>query len=146
MSQMTQSLMGRKPIRTGSICPNSIWAIIFSTRPSKNIDQNELTHRAVSIFSTKVYSYVLKRLYKINYFSYIYISLFHFKLFFILVLFYFIKNNYLITIHFSINNYFIFFIIENLIFLIIKKYYIITKKIKIKNGSNEPNGPALPNP
>ena len=32
--------------------------------------------------------------------------LFYFKLFFILVLFYFIKNNYLVTILFSIKNYF----------------------------------------
>ena len=65
------------------------------------------------------YSYVLKTLYKINYFSYIYIYLFYFKLFFILVLFYFIKNN-LITI-FSYKQ--LFYISHNrkIIFLIIKK-------------------------
>ena len=69
-----------------------------------------------------------------NYFSYIYIYLLYFKLFFILVLFYFIKNNYLIAIIFTINNYFIFFIIEKLIFLIIRKYYVVIKKLKIKKG------------
>ena len=103
---------------------------------------NKSLNEIIEKGTTRVYSYVLKRLYKINYFSYIYISLFYFKSFFILVLFYFIKNNYLIFIHFSINNYFIFFILENLIFLIIKKYYIINTKIKIKNGSNEPNDPT----
>ena len=41
--------------------------------------------------------------------------------FFILILFYFIKNKYLIMVLFSITNYFIFFIIEKLILLIIKR-------------------------
>ena len=61
-----------------------------------------------------------------NYFSYIYIYIIYFKLFFILLLFYFIKISCLITILFSINNYYI--------FLIIRKYNVIIKKFKIKKG------------
>ena len=41
-----------------------------------------------------VFSFKLKRLYKINYYSYIYKILFNFKLFFILILFNFVKKNY----------------------------------------------------